>query len=106
MNELDIDFEQIAQQINAKLKEATAALHEANRLSDQAGLPALFYTQWTSEEDTSLKDLDAEARQKFEDDEEWDGESTPLKMKMDLIDISDLEDEIQSAGWSTSSSYC
>jgi hypothetical protein len=106
MSDLDQDFEKIAEQINAKLKEAATALQEANRLAGEAGLPGLIYTQWTGDDDSSLDDLDDEARQKLEEDEDWDGESSPLKMKMDKIDVSDLEDEIQVGGWSTSSSYC
>ena len=106
MSELNQDFEQVAAQINAKLKEAASALQEANRLANEAGLPGLIYTQWTSDDDNSLDDLSDEERQKLEDDPEWDGESSPLKMKMDMIDVSDLEGEIQDGGWSTSSSYC
>jgi hypothetical protein len=106
MSDLDKDFEKVAQQINAKIKEAAAALSEANRLADAAGLPSLIYTQWIGEDDSSLDDMSEEDRQRLEEDEEWDGESTPLKMKLDMIDVSDLEGEIQSAGWSTSSSYC
>lgn len=106
MSQLDQDFKQVADQINAKVKEATEALREANRLASEAGLPALIYTQWTSEDDTTLDDLSEEEAQKLEEDEEWDGESSPLKMKMDLIDVSDLESELCDAGWSTSSSYC
>jgi len=106
MSEIDKDFEKVAAQINAKIKEAAAALSEANRLADAAGLPSLIYTQWIGEDDSSLDDMSEEDRQRLEEDEEWDGESTPLKMKIDMIDVSDLEGEIQSAGWSTSSSYC
>jgi len=106
MSDLEQDFDKVAEQINAKVKEAADALREANRLADEAGLPSLIYTQWTSDDDSSLQDLDKEARQKLEEDEEWDGESSPLKMKIDKIDVSDLEGEIQMAGWSTSSSYC
>lgn len=103
---IEKDFEATAAKINAKLKEAAAALGEANELAAQAGLPGLIYTQWIGEDDNSMDDLDAQARQALEDDEEWDGESTPAKMKMELIDVSDIESEICGAGWSTSSSYC
>lgn len=106
MSELEQDFQKVAEQINLKVKEAADALREANRLASEAGLPALIYTQWTSDDDSSLDDLSEEERQKLEDDEEWDGESSPLKMKMDMIDVSDLEGELGDAGWSTSSSYC
>jgi hypothetical protein len=103
---IDQDFQKVAEQINTKLKEATTALREANKLAHAAGLPSLIYTQWTSDEDSTLEELSGEDLQRLEDDEEWDGESSPLKMKIDMIDISSFEDEINSAGWSTSSSYC
>ena len=106
MSEMEQDFKQVADQINLKLKEAAEALREANRLASEAGLPALIYTQWTSEDDSTLEDLSEEEMEKLEEDENWDGESSPLKMKMDLIDVSDLESEISDGGWSTSSSYC
>ena len=104
MSELDQDFNELAERINAKLAEAAKALREANRMADEAGLPGLIYTQWT--DDSSMEELSDEEREALEDDLEWDGESSPLKMKMDKIDVSDIEGAIQSAGWSTSSSYC
>jgi hypothetical protein len=106
MSELDSNFEALVVQINAKLKEATDALREANKLADKARLPSLIYTQWLSEGDSSLEDLSEEEMAHLEDDEKWDGESSPLKMKIDMINVSDLEKEIRLAGWSTSSSYC
>lgn len=106
MSAFEKEFKETADKINAKLKEAAEALREANRMASEAGLPGLIYTQWTSDDDSSLEDMDDAARERLEEDEEWDGESSPLKMKMDLIDVSDIEGEIQEAGWSTSSSYC
>jgi hypothetical protein len=106
MSNLEQDFEESVAKINSKLKEATMALREANRLAKEAGLPSLIYTQWTSESDHSLDKLSKKERQKLEDDEEWDGESSPLQMKIDMIDVSDLEGEMEYGGWSTSSSYC
>lgn len=106
MSDLDKDFNQIAEQINAKVKEATAALREANRLASEAGLPGIVYTENVAFNDCLLDDLSEEEYAKLDEDPEWDGESTPLKMKIDMIDISDLEDELEIAGWSTSSSYC
>lgn len=106
MSLLDKDFAKIAEQINAKIKEATDALREVNRLTEEAGLPSLIYTQYIQEYDDTLDKLTEAELKLLEEDEEWDGESTPLKMKLDMIDVSDLEGEIESAGWSTSSSYC
>ena len=102
MNDLEQDFAKTAELINAKIKEAVAALREVNRLADEAGLPSLIYTQYIEEYD----DITEAELKLLEEDEDWDGESTPLKMKLNMIDVSDLEGEIESAGWSTSSSYC
>lgn len=104
MSELDQDFDQLVGQINSKVREAAIALKEANRLAREAGLDALIYTQWT--DDNSEEEMTDEEREARENDPEWDGESSPLKMKMDKIDVDALESAIQSAGWSTSSSYC
>ncbi len=106
MSDLDKDFQQTAEQINAKVKEATAALREANRLAKEAGLPGIVYTEYVRYDDSSLGDLSEEELAKLEANPDWDGESTPLKMKIDMIDASDLESELSDAGWSTSSSYC
>ena len=105
MSELDKDFEETANKINVKLKEAAAALREANQLASEAGLPGLIYTQWTREDDeTSFTEEELDA---LEEDPHWDGdESTPLERKMNMIDVSELEGQIQNGGWSTSSSYC
>ncbi len=105
MSDLDKEFEVAAAEINAKIKEAATALREANDLAKKAGLPALIHTQWT-DDNFDVDDLDDEELEKLEADPEWDGESSPLKMKMDKIDVSDLESAIAHGGWSTSSSYC
>lgn len=96
MSNLEKDFDSIAAKINAKLTEAAAALQEANRLKDEAGLPSLIYTQF------------------IEDDLRFDG--TPrdqiatkceeLQKKMELINVRELESALGQAGWSTSGSYC
>jgi hypothetical protein len=106
MSFLNKEFKKAAAKINAKLKEAAAALEEANELSTKVGCPVLIYTQWTRESDYSLEDLDDVERQALEDDKEWDGKMSPLQMKLEFIDVSDLESAICNGGWSTSSSYC
>lgn len=106
MTPIDEDFKKLAEQINAKVKEATAALREANRLVEAAGLPALIYSDSVSTLDDTLDALSDEEYDQLEEDEEWDGFSSPLEMKMKLIDVSDLEYQLEAAGWSTSSSYC
>jgi len=83
MTDIEKSWEETAKQINAKLQEAAAAVREANRLAAEAGLDCLIHTQWTGE------DLEEDEAEMLED-----------------IDVSDLEDELDQAGWSTSSSYC
>jgi hypothetical protein len=88
MSDLEKDFDKIAEQINAKLKEAADALREATRLSVEAGLNgSLIFTQWTGQD--------------LEEEEEGD-----LEEKFEKIDVSDLEEALGYAGWTTSSSYC
>jgi hypothetical protein len=106
MNKYEQEFQETANQINNKLKEAAAALKEANRLASEAGLPGLIYTQWTSDDDSSAEEMTDEEVEALEADEDWDGEASPLKIKMDLIDVSNIENAIEDGGWSTSSSYC
>jgi hypothetical protein len=101
---LEKEFEKTAEAINAKVKEATEALKEANRLASEAGLPALIYTQWTREDDDY--EYSEEELEELESDEDWDGEATPLERKINMLDVSELEGQLEQAGWSTSSSYC
>ena len=105
MSDLESDFKETAEKINAKIKEAAAALAEANELASKAGLPALIYTQFI---DDDSRDDEFEAQlDKLSEDENWDGdERSPLERKMSLIDVSDLESEIENGGWQTSSAYC
>ncbi len=104
MSDLEKDFQETADKINAKVKEATEALREANRLASEAGLPALIYTQYTRDDDDY--EYSEEELEDLESDENWDGEATPLERKLNMIDVSDLEGELCDAGWSTSSAYC
>ena len=50
MSKVDTDFNALVDQINAKLQEAANAMAEANRLSGQAGIPALIDSQYVREE--------------------------------------------------------
>ena len=106
MSDIEKEFKETSEKINAKIKEVVVALREANRLAQEAGLPSLIYTQFIQEEDDTLEKLTEAELKTLDDNEEWDGESSPLKMKLNMIDVSDLEGEIEEAGWSTSSSYC
>ena len=102
MSELDQDFEKTAEQINAKIKEAAEALRQANELATKAGLPSLIYTQFTRDDIQYQNDNADEPLKKRELEEKCD----ELEEKLELIDVSDLEDALSQAGWSTSSSYC
>ena len=95
MSDLDNDFEETAKKINAKLKEAAEALREANRLSTEAGLVGLIYTQFTSD------DLEYNLGRKLTVEQK-----VGLQKKLEKIDVSELESELCDAGWSPSSSYC
>lgn len=87
MSQIDQDFEKVAAQINAKLAEAAAALREANKLREEAGLETLVLSMWVRE-DNDRETVEA------------------LEEKLDLINVRELERELGCAGWSTSSSYC
>lgn len=109
MSDLDKDFDKVAEQINAKLKEAAAALKEANRLATEAKLPALIVTQWNEDEFLDAFDPRSDEEDGEESDEEEDDYDDPadrVRAKMELIDVGALERELGNAGWSTSSSYC
>jgi hypothetical protein len=98
MSDLDKDFVKVAEQINAKLQEAAAALREASRLSDEVGLPALIATQWTME---SIYDRKSPLSL-----EEKDQKAEELREKLELIKVRDFEHAMGECGWSASSSYC
>lgn len=102
MSDLNNDFDTLAEQINAKLKEAAAAVREANRLGDKLGLPALICTQQLYDDlvyqnrgkENPLSQDDIEDKMKEYED------------KLEKIDVGELESALSDAGWSTSSSYC
>lgn len=89
MSDLEKSWEEYAKQINTKLKEASDALGEVNRLSGEAGVQYLFIGQFVYD------DLSSD-------------EVKVLKAKLEDIkhSVRELEGQIESAGWSTSSSYC
>lgn len=102
MSEIEQDFAEVAKQINAKIKEATDALKEANRIGKEASLPSLIYTHWTrygiiSDNRCREYPLNKDALKNYLHE---------IEEKSELIKVSDLESEINIAGWSTSSSYC
>lgn len=102
MSEIDKDFEAVAAQINAKLKEAADALREANKLGDSVGLPGLIFTQWLRDDLAYRTDENGHHMTKDQINEKLE----EYESKMELIKTGEFEDELGNAGWSTSSSYC
>lgn len=96
MSNLEQDFDLTIAQVNAKLAEAAKAIREATALAERVGYKSgLILTQFNQERENM--DWDAE---------DADDQYEALEEKYDAIDVSDLEDALDSAGWSTSSSYC
>ncbi len=88
MSEIDKEFEEAAKKINAKIKEAAAALIDLAMLCEQSGLDSLIVTPYTRD---------------------WLGKTKTeaLQAKLELINgVSALESAIDANGWSTSSSHC
>jgi len=95
-DDIEKDFESVSAQINLKLKEAAEAIREASRLSKEFGLKGALIVS------PSTHDLDFDLSI---DEEEYDPEGL-LETLFDMIDVQDLEEALNYAGWSTSSSYC
>ena len=98
MADLEKDFDTVVEQINLKLKEAASAVQEANRLSEEIGLPALISTQWMYD--------DMRAKNRELSREEISEKCEALQEKLEKINVSELEIALGDGGWSTSSSYC
>lgn len=91
--DLEKDFKEVSEKINAKLKEAAKAVSEASALSKEFGLKgSLIHTQFSGDFDLKI-------------DEEYNKEGT-IEFLFHQIDTSDLELALDMAGWNTSSSYC
>lgn len=84
---IDQEFDELVKQINLKLNEAAQALKEVNKLRSKADLKSLIDSSWIRVE------ISTDAYEEFE-------------LKIKNIDTSQLETELNKAGWSTSSSYC
>jgi len=85
---IETDFTELANQINAKIKEAAEAMKQANALAKAAGLSSLTY-------------------------DEYDDDSADTEEEQDKIDefrgkvnIYPLFGELDKAGWHTSSIGC
>ena len=102
MSELDKDFEKTLAKVNQKLQEATKALKKANKLAKEIGFNhGLIFGMWAKEEE--LGELESSLEEK------GDSKTDPyelLREKYSQINVSDLEQAMAEAGWSTSSSYC
>jgi hypothetical protein len=86
-NELEVDYQSLANQINAKIQEAAEAMKAANALAKAAGFKAITIDQYSDEE------MDEEELEKTES-------------LGDLVDIYPLFNELDEAGWRTSSIGC
>lgn len=94
--DLEKDFDAVAVQINAKLKEAAEAIQEANHLAGTVGLPCLIYTEYI-QDDLIYRGMDRK---------EADAKAEELKAQLEKIDVHALEHALGDGGWSISSSYC
>lgn len=83
MSDLESEFQEAVDQINAKIKEAAKLLTEARKIGKDAGIDKLTFDRW---EDSELEEDVEEA--------------------MAEIDFGPLLDEMDAAGWSTSSLGC
>lgn len=107
MTDINQDFKQVAEQINAKLKEAADALKEANKLAKESGVGGLICTQFTRED--LWRDTRKELRQagkEPDDDEEIEKLVEQKTAIFDLFKVGELEREMSRGGWSPSASYC
>jgi len=84
-NNIEIDFKKVAEQINAKIKEAAAVMKEVNDLAKEAGLDGqIGYEYWDDDKELTLAQQEA----------------------VDAINIRPLFRELDQAGWATSSIGC
>lgn len=93
MSEIEKNYKAVAKEINAKIKEAAAAMKEANKLAQKAGLSGLTSDPYGDNYDEDGDPLS-------------DEEVEELEEISDLINISPLFNELDKAGWRTSSIGC
>jgi hypothetical protein len=93
MSELEKNYKEVAKLINANIKGAAKLMKEANALAKKAGLSGLTT-------DSQGENYDEDGNSLSEEDEE------NLEEFSDLINISPLFNELDKAGWRTSSIGC
>ena len=104
MSELEKDFEKTIVKINEKLQEAAKALKKANTLAGKIGFKhGLILGSWAKEYE--LNELEKSQDEDSEEDP-YDILHDILQKKYEQIDVSALEEAMDEAGWSSSSSYC
>lgn len=107
MSDLEKDFEQHLEQLNAKLAEAAKVMKEVNELRAKAGLESLIFSAWMREDAyrTIRNQIEEEENRKPDSNEIYD-RIEEMQARYEQIETGALENELNSAGWSTSSSYC
>lgn len=92
-NKVETDFKALAEQVNAKIKEAAAAMAEVNKLTKAAGV-RLNIDEYNDEANDEWENLSEEEQEKADE------------FRYELVNITPLFDEIDAAGWRTSSIGC
>lgn len=115
MSILDKEFDgELLAQLNEKLAEAAKVMKEVNELRGKLGLDSLILTSWARD------DLYRDIESQLDESEDEDIVQMNRREKSDLIyerieqaqalyeqiKTDALEGQLNSAGWSTSSSYC
>jgi cytoplasmic iron level regulating protein YaaA (DUF328/UPF0246 family) len=85
MSDLELDFKEIAKQINERIKNAAKEMEEANKLAKSIGLKSMTYYDYADPEDL---------------------EDSVVEEIRDIINISPLFSQLDKAGWETSSIGC
>jgi hypothetical protein len=84
MTDMETDYTELCEKINAKILEAAAAMKAANKLAKDAGVSSLTYDEYN---------------------DEYNDEEVPEKI-LEGVNIYPLFNELDKAGWRTSSIGC
>lgn len=111
MSILDKEFDaEVLAQLNEKLAEAAKVMKEVNELRSKLGIDSLILTSW--ERDNLYSELQGKLNEdeNISSDQEYndilDDKMAEYEAFYDRIKTGALEGQLNSAGWSTSSSYC